>query len=188
MKLHKAKRYLYIEFLVLFVVVGLVTSVYSKFKNSRTLPVDNIESVGKVDEKKMVYGKSHIANGYYYAEDLGIRFKISEELQRQSLISKVETNSDYEQIWLDFSTKYLTEATADCGLTNGALGSLWRGEGRYKQVPSSKLVKQFNKFFVAYNSGGYNCSFNSNDEIKTRHALAWEDFEKSFDTIEEINK
>lgn len=131
--------------------------------------------------------KEFVLDGYYYASDLGIKFKLSPELQKQTLIARIKKeNFDGPVVWLDFSTKYLSDITSNCAVENGALGSLWRGEGKYKELPSNMLIKQFKTFFIAYNNGGYNCGFESSAAIQDKLGKAITDFQDAINMATEI--
>ena len=134
--------------------------------------------------------KEYIFGGYYYAKDLGIRFKITNELITQKLIS------GYKELTIDkskpvtkslvLSTQFLSDATNNCSIQKGALGELWRGEGKYEEVPSNTLIKQFDVFFIAYNNGGYNCTFESKPEIQEAHNQAGVDLQNAIKNVEEL--
>lgn len=136
--------------------------------------------------------KKDDAENYSLSKDLGVRFKLNEELKRQGLTysAKVKSGTGFfassgHWIEVDISTKKLTELGSDCGAdgVTPALGTIARlDDPSFGVSHSNPYEKRFDKFVLIYMGPQTACTSNYPQLEKLTKSI---DFLSVFQTAEE---
>lgn len=157
---------------ILFILLGIIIYFYQGQKNS-----PDKEYTG--------------SDGYFYAKDLGIRFKLDETLLEQKLVANLSKNNSWAG--LNFSTQALEKLSfddSDCSLKNNGLGvsiSMNKNMNELDEYqPGNKVIKKFSNFYIREGIGGYNCAYKGNEEYQRLAEEAMKSLRKAIETIEEL--
>lgn len=157
---------------ILFILLGIIVYFYQGLKNS-----SNKEYTS--------------SDGYFYAKDLGIRFKLDETLLKQKLVAKVSKSNS--GAGLNFSTQALEKLSfdeSDCSLKNNGLGisiSMNKNMDELDEYqPGNKVIKKFSNFYIREGFGGYNCAYKGDEEYEKLAGEAMKSLKKALETIEEL--
>lgn len=142
-------------------------------------------------QKKLPDKEYTDSDGYFYAKDLGIRFKLDEILLEQRLVTKLSKDDSWAG--LNFSTQALEKLSfddSDCSLKNNGLGisiSMNKNMDELNEYqPGSKVIKKFSNFYIRESFGGYNCAYKGNEEYEKLAGEAMKSLKKALETIEEL--
>lgn len=190
-----------IEGLLIFVIIGIVGFTgwfiwHSKQSTDKTLDKGNQstfvgtakKSVASNDTAKTTNDNQNIIK---FAE-IGIQITVPDSIKDLTYTTEKQTDQTGKPVtYIRLSTKTLTAKDADCDSTGSALGVIGRGQGSYIDANTEAnigyygmLQKQFDSFFIDYESSHAACS--GDTTIEQLRLAQTEALRSSLTTIKQI--